>query len=60
MRERWTIERANEWYLKQGWLRGCNFIGSDCANRLDMFQRYKSEEKLKTAERELGLEQKIG
>lgn len=60
MRERWTIEQANEWYLKQGWLRGCNFIGSDCANRLDMFQSYKSEEKLKTAERELALAQKIG
>ena len=60
MKERWTIQQANEWYAKQGWLRGCNFIGSDCANRLDMFQRYKAEEKLATAERELALCQKIG
>lgn len=60
MKAQWTPEQANEWYEKQGWLRGCNFIGSDCANRLDMFQKYKSEEKLATAERELALCQKIG
>ena len=60
MNRRWTCEEANAWYEKQGWLRGCNFIGSDCANRLDMFQSYKSEQKLETAERELALCQKIG
>ena len=60
MKRRWTKEEANEWYSKLGWLRGCNFIGSDCANRLDMWQSYKSEEKLATAERELALAQKIG
>ncbi len=49
MKTQWTPEQANEWYAKLGWLRGCNFIGSDCANRLDMFQKYKSEEKLATA-----------
>ena len=60
MRERWSCEKANAWYEKLGWLRGCNFIGSDCANRLDMFQKYNSEKKLATAERELALCQKIG
>ena len=60
MNRKWTCEEANAWYEKQGWLRGCNFIGSDCANRLDMFQSYKSEQKLDTAERELALCQKIG
>ena len=58
--KRWDKERANKWYLKYGWLTGCNFIGSDCCNRLDMFQKYKIEEKLKTAEKELSLCQKIG
>lgn len=58
--KKWSIEKANAWYEKQGWLRGCNFIGSDCANRLDMFQKHNAEEKLKTAERELALAQKIG
>ena len=60
MKQKWSVEKANEWYQRLGWLRGCNFIGSDCANRLDMFQRYKCEEKLATAERELELAQKIG
>jgi hypothetical protein len=60
MKRKWTCEEANEWYEKQGWLRGCNFIGSDCANRLDMFQAYKADEKLANAERELELAQKIG
>lgn len=60
MKEKWTCEQANEWYSKQGWLRGCNFIGSDCANRLDMFQAYKCEEKLATAEREIALCEEIG
>lgn len=60
MNRKWTKEEANIWYQGLGWLRGCNFIGSDCANRLDMFQNYKHEEKLKTAERELALCQKIG
>lgn len=60
MRRQWTVEEVNAWYEKIGWLRGCNFIGSDCANRLDMFQSYKCEEKLATAERELALCQKIG
>lgn len=60
MNRKWTAEEANEWYDKLEWLRGCNFIGSDCANRLDMFQNYKHEEKLATAERELALCQKIG
>lgn len=60
MKTQWTAEQANEWYRELGWMRGCNFIGSDCANRLDMFQKYGSEKKLKTAERELALCQKIG
>ena len=60
MKKKWTVEHATEWYAKQGWLRGCNFIGSDCANRLDMFQSHRAEEKLKTADRELALARKIG
>ncbi len=60
MKRKWTQEEANSWYKKLGWLRGCNFIGSDCANRLDMFQSYKCEEKLATADRELALANKIG
>ena len=60
MKRRWTEEEAWAWQKKVGWLRGCNFIGSDCANRIDMWQSYKSEEHLATAEREIALCQKIG
>ena len=60
MKTKWTCEQANEWYSKIGWRRGCNFIGSDCANRLDMWQKYLSEEKLATADKELELCHKIG
>ena len=60
MNRQWTCEEANQWYSKLGWLRGCNFIGSDCTNRLDMWQSYKSEQKLATADRELALANKIG
>lgn len=60
MKRQWTEAEANEWYKKLGWLRGCNFIGSDCANRLDMWQSYRCEEKLQTADRELALAKEIG
>ncbi len=60
MKTKWTAQQANDWYNELGWLRGCNFIGSDCANRLDMWQSYKCEEKLATADRELALANKIG
>ena len=60
MKTKWTCEQANKWYSEIGWRRGCNFIGSDCANRLDMWQKHLSEEKLETADRELELCHKIG
>ena len=60
MKQKWTIEQANEWYNIQGWLRGCNFIGSDCSSRIDMYQSYRIDEKLATAERELKLAQELG
>ncbi len=60
MKRKWTVEEVNEWYAKLGWIRGCNFIGSDCASKLDMWQSYKFEEKITTADRELALAKKIG
>lgn len=60
MKTQWSAEKANRWYEKLPWLRGCNFIGSDCANRFDMWQSYGAREKLLTAERELALCQKLG
>ena len=52
---RWSKERAWEWHNKQPWLRGCNFMGSDCVNRIDQWQEMGFEERLETADRELKL-----
>jgi hypothetical protein len=34
----WSIEKANEWYTRQPWLVGCNFIPSNAINQLEMWQ----------------------
>lgn len=28
----WSKEKAWAWYNKRTWMRGCNFMSSDCAN----------------------------
>ncbi len=56
----WTKERAWAWYNARPWIRGCNFTGSDCVNRIDQWQEYKFEEKLATADREFALMASIG
>lgn len=35
---RWSIKKANEWYVRQPWLIGCNFIPSNAINQLEMWQ----------------------
>ena len=60
MAARWSKEKAWEWYNSRPWIRGCNYMGSDCANRIDQWQEYGFEEKLKTADREFALMEKIG
>jgi len=35
---RWSKEKANQWYAKQLWLVGCNFIPSTAINQLEMWQ----------------------
>ena len=35
---RWSPERANDWYQRQGWLVGANYITSNAVNQLEMFQ----------------------
>ena len=58
--ERWTPEKAFEWYGSRPWLRGCNFMSSDCANRVDQWQELGFEDRLKTADEELALAASIG
>lgn len=35
---RWSTEKANQWYAAQPWLVGCNFIPSTAINQLEMWQ----------------------
>lgn len=36
--ERWSAERAHEWYKKQPWLVGSNYIPANAINQLEMWQ----------------------
>ncbi len=60
MKERWSKEKAWEWYDKMPWLRGCNYMSSDCANRVDQWQSLGFEERFKTTEREFKALKELG
>lgn len=55
---RWSIERADEWYARQPWLVGCNFIPSNAINQLEMWQAETFDQA--TIDRELGWAADIG
>ena len=60
MRERWSKEKVWAWYHARPWMRGCNFMSSDCANRIDQWQEEGFEERLRTADEELALAAQTG
>lgn len=60
MPARWTSAQAWEWHKQQPWLRGCNFMGSDCCNRVDQWQEHGFEKRFATTDRELALAASIG
>ena len=60
MTAKWSKERAWAWYHARPWIRGCNFMGSDCANRIDQWQAYDFDKHLETAKRELALAAETG
>jgi hypothetical protein len=57
-RDRWTPERANDWYAGQPWMVGCNFIPSTAINQLEMWQADTFDPE--TIDRELGWAADIG
>ncbi|HEY2647768.1 MAG TPA: glycoside hydrolase family 2 TIM barrel-domain containing protein [Puia sp.] len=57
-RQVWSKHEANQWYAKQGWLRGCDFIPSTAINQLEMWQAESFD--TATINRELGYAQSIG
>ena len=57
-RPRWTPEKANDWYAKQPWLVGANYVPSDAINELEMFQDATWNPALN--DKELGMGESIG
>ncbi|MDE3104224.1 MAG: cellulase family glycosylhydrolase [Acidobacteriota bacterium] len=55
---RWTEARANQWYARQPWLVGSNFIPSDAINQFEMFQAETFNPALN--DKELGMAESIG
>ena len=60
MNRRWSEREAENWYKAQPWLRGSNFLPSDCVNRLDMWQSAGKKEHLATADTELKMCDELG
>lgn len=54
----WSEEKATEWYRRQDWLVGCNFIPSTAINQIEMWQAATFD--LETIDRELGWAAGIG
>lgn len=57
---KWSKERIWEWYNARPWIRGCNYMSADCANRIDQWQSLGFEERFKTTEKELALMSELG
>jgi hypothetical protein len=56
--QRWSEQKANDWYAKQPWLVGCNFMPSNAINQLEMWQPESFD--LATIDRELALAKGLG
>jgi len=54
----WTSEKANEWYKKQDWLVGADFLPSTAINQLEMWQAETFD--LPTIDKELSWASSIG
>jgi len=57
-REIWTKEQAKDWYGKQEWIVGADFLPSTAINQLEMFQEASFD--TATINKELGWAQGIG
>lgn len=55
MGEKWSKERAWEWYNSRPWIRGFNGYPSNCVNRVAMWQKLHHEEVFEQIEREFAL-----
>jgi hypothetical protein len=56
--DRWSAQKANDWYKQQPWLVGANFIPSNAINELEMFQAATFDPAIN--DKELGMAESIG
>ncbi len=54
----WSIEKGNNWYAKQTWMCGADFLPSTAINQLEMWQKDTFDPA--TIDKELGWAQNIG
>src|SRR6476620_9111321 len=55
---RWSQEKANAWYDKNGWMVGCNYVPHTAINQLEMWQADTFDPE--TIDRELSWAAKLG
>lgn len=55
---RWSVSRAQEWFDKNGWVVGCNYIPSNAINQLEMWQENTFSPGL--IDKELGMAADLG
>ena len=56
--QRWSEDKANEWYAQQPWMSGCNFVPSNAINQLEMWQEETFSPEL--IDKELGWAEELG
>jgi hypothetical protein len=56
--QKWSDQKAKDWYAQQPWLKGCNFQPSSAINQLEMFQAATFD--TATINRELGWAEGLG
>ncbi|UGU14912.1 cellulase family glycosylhydrolase [Sinomicrobium kalidii] len=56
--ERWSVQKAQEWYEQHAWINGANFIPSNAINQLEMWQEDTFSPEI--IDRELGYAESIG
>lgn len=56
----WSKERAWEWHNARSWVRGFNYLPSNCTFQYEMWQEYGFEERMEVMEKEIALAQSVG
>lgn len=56
--ERWSADRADDWYARQPWLVGCNYTPRTAINQLEFWQAETFD--LRTVDEELGWARDVG